>query len=69
MKERTGIFILIVLYAVGLSALLVKELRPVVLPLSPFTLLLSYLILMNSFRWKSPFVWVSIIVFILGYIS
>ena len=67
MKERTGIFILIVLYAVGLSALLVKELRPVVLPLSPFTLLLSYLILMNSFRWKSPFVWVSIIVFILGY--
>jgi len=69
MKERTGIVILIVLYAVGLSALLVNELRPVVLPLSPFTLLLSYLILMSSFRWKSPFVWVSLSVFVLGYVA
>jgi putative membrane protein len=46
---------------------MVNDLRNVVLPLSPYTLLLSFLILMNSYRWKSPVVWVAILVFLLGF--
>ncbi|NBU91428.1 MAG: carotenoid biosynthesis protein [Flavobacteriia bacterium] len=67
MKERTGIFILIVLYAVGTVALMLKDLRPVVLPLSPYTLLVSFIILMGSFRWKGSVVGVSVLVFALGF--
>ena len=67
MKERTGIFLLLILYGVGIVSLMVNDLRSVVLPLSPYTLLLSFLILMNSYRWKSPVVWVAVLVFLLGF--
>ncbi|MEY4140835.1 MAG: hypothetical protein RL110_206 [Bacteroidota bacterium] len=67
MRERTGIFLLLILYGVGIVSLMVNDLRNVVLPLSPYTLLLSFLILMNSYRWKSPVVWVAILVFLLGF--
>ena len=67
MRERTGIFVLLILYGVGIVSLMVNDLRNVVLPLSPYTLLLSFLILMNSYRWKSPVVWVAILVFLLGF--
>ena len=67
MKERTGIILLLILYGVGIASLMVSGLRSVVLPLSPYTLLLSFLILMTSYRWKSPLVWVSAIVFLLGF--
>jgi len=58
---------LLILYGVGIVSLMVNDLRNVVLPLSPYTLLLSFLILMNSYRWKSPVVWVAILVFLLGF--
>lgn len=67
MKERTGIILLLILYGVGIASLMVSGLRSVVLPLSPYTLLLSFLILMTSYRWKSPLVWVTAIVFLLGF--
>lgn len=67
MKERTGIILLLILYGVGIASLMVSDLRSVVLPLSPYTLLLSFLILMTSYRWKSPLVWVTAIVFLLGF--
>lgn len=67
MKERTGIILLVILYGVGIASLMVNDLRSVVLPLSPYTLLLSFLILMTSFRWKTPLVWVAVLVFILGF--
>lgn len=67
MKERTGIFLLLILYGVGIVSLMVNDLRSVVLPLSPYTLLLSFFILMNSYRWKSPVVWVAVLVFLLGF--
>ena len=67
MRERTGIFLLLILYGVGIVSLMVNDLRNVVLPLSPYTLLLSFLILMNSYRWKSPVVWVAVLVFLLGF--
>jgi putative membrane protein len=67
MRERTGIFVLLILYGVGIVSLMVNDLRNVVLPLSPYTLLLSFFILMNSYRWKSPVVWVAILVFLLGF--
>lgn len=67
MRERTGIFLLLILYGVGIVSLMVNDLRNVVLPLSPYTLLLSFLILMNSYRWKSPVVWVAVWVFLLGF--
>lgn len=67
MKDRTGIILLLILYGVGIASLMVSGLRSVVLPLSPYTLLLSFLILMTSYRWKSPLVWVTAIVFLLGF--
>lgn len=67
MKERTGIILLLILYGVGIVSLIVNDLRSEVLPLSPYTLLLSFLILMNSYRWKSPVVWVAVWVFLLGF--
>lgn len=67
MKEKTGIVLLVIIYGVGLTALLLSELREVVLPLSPYTLLLSFLILLTSYRWGSPIVWAAILVFSLGF--
>ncbi|MBM3164505.1 MAG: carotenoid biosynthesis protein [Bacteroidetes bacterium] len=67
MKERTGIILLLILYGVGITSLMVNDLRSVVLPLSPYTLLLSFLILMTSFRWKSSLVWVAVLVFLVGF--
>ena len=67
MKENTGIFILIVLYFVGTLAMLLPSIRPMVLPLSSFTLFCSFLVLLQSYRWKKEIVLASALVFLVGF--
>lgn len=68
-KERAGILILIVLYAVGTISMLIPTLRSLVLPLSGYTLFFSFLILLNAYRWNKSLLIGSAAVFILGFFS
>jgi putative membrane protein len=66
-KEMTGIVILIILYGVGLSGILLPAFRPLVLPLSAYNLLISFLILLHSYRWKKEMLFASFLVFLIGF--
>ena len=66
-REVTGVVILVILYGVGLSSILLPTFKPLVLPLSAYNLLISFLILLNSFRWKKEILFASILVFVIGF--
>jgi bisanhydrobacterioruberin hydratase len=66
-KEMTGIVILVILYGVGLSGILLPTFRSLVLPLSAYNLLISFLILLNSYRWKKEILFASFLVFLIGF--
>jgi len=68
-KERTGILVLLILYAVGTISMLVPSLRPLVLPLSGYNLFFSFLILLNAYRWNQTLLIGSATIFILGFFS
>jgi putative membrane protein len=68
-KERTGILVLVILYAVGTISMLVPALRPLVLPLSGYNLFFSFLILLNAYRWNKALLIGSAVIFILGFFS
>lgn len=68
-KERTGILVLIILYAVGTISMLVPALRSLVLPLSGYNLFFSFLILLNAYRWNKALLVGSAAIFILGFFS
>ena len=68
-KERTGILVLVILYAVGTISMLVPALRPLVLPLSGYNLFFSFLILLNAYRWNQTLLIGSATIFILGFFS
>ncbi len=63
----TGIVILVILYGVGLSGILLPTFRSLVLPLSAYNLLISFLILLNSYRWKKEILFASFLVFLIGF--
>lgn len=63
----TGIVILVILYGVGLSGILLTAFRPLVLPLSAYNLLISFLILLHSYRWKKEMLFASFLVFLIGF--
>ena len=67
-KETTGIVLLIILYGVGLSGILLPAFKPLVLPLSAYNLLISFLVLLNSYRWKKEILLASFLVFLIGFI-
>ena len=58
---------MIILYGVGLSGILLPAFRPLVLPLSSYNLLISFLILLNSYRWKKEMLFASFLVFLIGF--
>lgn len=66
-KESLGILLLIILYSVGVSCMFVPELRTHVLPLSSYTLLISFLVLMGAYRWKNEVLLASALVFGVGF--
>jgi bisanhydrobacterioruberin hydratase len=66
-KERLGILVLIILYSVGLTAMFIPGLRSHVLPLSAYTLLISFLVLLNAYRWKNEVLLASALVFTIGF--
>jgi hypothetical protein len=68
-KERAGILVLLILYAVGTISMLVPSLRPLVLPLSGYNLFFSFLILLNAYRWNQALLIGSATIFILGFFS
>lgn len=68
-KERVGILVLLILYAVGTISMLVPSLRPLVLPLSGYNLFFSFLILLNAYRWNQALLIGSATIFILGFFS
>lgn len=68
-KERTGIVALCVLYAVGVICMFIPSLKPLVLPLSPLNLFLSFLILLNAYHWKKNIIIGAALVFFLGYVA
>ncbi|MFM7595991.1 MAG: carotenoid biosynthesis protein [Flavobacteriales bacterium] len=68
-RERTGILVLVILYAVGTIAVLIPSLRPLVLPLSGYNLFLSFLILINSYRWNKALLIGAAVIFMLGFLA
>ena len=68
-KERTGIVVLFVLYTVGGFCMFIPSLKPLVLPLSPLNLFLSFFILLNSYHWKKHIILGATLVFFLGFIA
>lgn len=66
MKERNSLMVLVVLYAVGLIAMYIPDLKPWFLPLTPLNLLISFLILMDSYRWEKGIMGLSFKIFLIG---
>ncbi|MFM7566325.1 MAG: carotenoid biosynthesis protein [Flavobacteriales bacterium] len=66
MKENHRILILLVLYVVGLSAMYIPSLKAWCLPLTPLNLILSFLLLMDAFRWNKAIFSAALQVFFIG---
>lgn len=68
MKEKTGITLIFILYSVGLVCMFISSLKPSVLALTPYTLLISFILLLSSYKWKKSLLMVSVTLMVLGFL-